>query len=101
MSRADSDYPRPRRLERWARIVAIAGGAACILGAVLVPEAFYRGYLLGCMFWLGVALGCLAVLMLHHLVGGVWGFLIRRILEAATRTLPASERMEVPDECGR
>jgi hypothetical protein len=28
------------------------------------------------------------LLMLHHLVGGSWGFVIRRILEAGTRTLP-------------
>jgi len=36
---------------------------------------------------LGIALGSLALLMLHHLTGGMWGLVIRRILEAATRTL--------------
>jgi hypothetical protein len=34
--------------------------------------------------------------MLHHLVGGAWGFGIRRILEAATRTLPLMLLLFVP-----
>ena len=51
-------------------------------------EQLFRSYLIAYLFWLGIALGCLPVLMLHHLVGGTWGFVIRRILEAGTRTLP-------------
>jgi len=34
--------------------------------------------------------------MLHHLVGGTWGFVIRRILEAGTRTLPLMVLLFVP-----
>ena len=48
------------------------------------------------LFWLGIALGCLACVMLHHLVGGVWGFLIRRPLEAATMTLPLMALLFLP-----
>jgi len=51
-------------------------------------DQLLRSYLIAYLFWFGVALGCLPLLMLHHLVGGAWGFAIRRILEAATRTLP-------------
>jgi hypothetical protein len=40
------------------------------------------------MFWLGMGLGCLGILMLHHTVGGKWGMLIRRMCEAGARTLP-------------
>ena len=32
--------------------------------------------------------GCLSILMIHHLTGGIWGLAIRRLLEAGTRTLP-------------
>ena len=39
-------------------------------------------------FWLGVALGSLALLMVQHLSGGAWGVVLRRPLEAAVRTLP-------------
>ena len=59
-------------------------------------EQFFRSYLIAYLFWLGVALGCLPVLMLHHLVGGTWGFVIRRILEAGTRTLPLMVVLFVP-----
>ncbi|PYS33826.1 MAG: hypothetical protein DMG14_30910 [Acidobacteria bacterium] len=51
-------------------------------------EQLFRSYLMAYLFWFGIALGCLPLLMLHHLVGGTWGFVIRRILEAGTRTLP-------------
>jgi len=59
-------------------------------------EQFFRSYLIAYLFWLGVALGCLPLLMLHHLVGGTWGFVIRRILEAGTRTLPLMLLLFVP-----
>ena len=31
-------------------------------------------------------MGCMAILMLHHLTGGWWGYPNRRLLEAGTRT---------------
>ena len=49
---------------------------------------FFRAYLIAFLFWIGVTLGCLALLMLQHLTGGRWALVIRRILEAGTRTLP-------------
>ena len=51
-------------------------------------QQFFHSYLIAYLFWLGIAAGCLPLLMLHHLVGGAWGFVIRRNLEAGTRTLP-------------
>ena len=39
-------------------------------------------------FWMGVVLGSLALLMVQHLSGGVWGMILRRPFEAAVRTLP-------------
>ncbi|MCL4782003.1 MAG: hypothetical protein KJZ70_03115 [Bryobacterales bacterium] len=49
-------------------------------------SSFYRAYLVAYLLWSGVAFGSLIVLCMHHLSGGGWGYLIRRILEAATRT---------------
>ena len=40
------------------------------------------------LFWIGITLGCLALLMVQHLTGGKWALVIRRILEAGSRTLP-------------
>jgi hypothetical protein len=59
-------------------------------------EQLFRSYLIAYLFWFGIALGCLPLLMLHHLVGGAWGFVIRRILEAGTRTLPLMIVLFVP-----
>jgi hypothetical protein len=43
-----------------------------------------------------VTLGCLALLMLQHLTGGRWSLVIRRILEAGTRTLPVMAVAALP-----
>src|SRR5439155_7062804 len=45
-------------------------------------------------------LGSLAILMIYHLTGGGWGFLIRRTLAAATRTLPLLAVLFVPPGLG-
>jgi hypothetical protein len=59
-----------------------------VVGALFDPAQFFRAYLAAYQFYLGIALGCFAILMVYHLTGGAWGFLIRRILEAGMRTLP-------------
>jgi hypothetical protein len=51
------------------------------------PEQFLRSYLVGFFFWFGAGMGCLALLMVHFVSGGAWGVMIRRPLEAGTRTL--------------
>ena len=48
------------------------------------------------VFWLGVPLGCLGIIMIHHLVGGTWGFVIQRPLESALRTFPVMALLFVP-----
>src|ERR1700733_11805685 len=57
---------------------------------------FYRSYLFAFEFWVSIPLGCLAILMLHHLTGGWWGLPIRRILEASSRTFPLTTVLFVP-----
>jgi hypothetical protein len=42
------------------------------------------------------ALGCLALSLLQYLTGGVWGLILRRIMEASTRTLPVLAVLFVP-----
>ncbi len=44
--------------------------------------------MLAWLFWLGVSLGALALVMLHHLMGGHWGYMVRRLGEHAAMTLP-------------
>ncbi|HEY3245875.1 MAG TPA: hypothetical protein VGM03_21245 [Phycisphaerae bacterium] len=76
------------RLRRGAWIAGLGGSALCLLGAALNLDQFLRSYLLAFLFWLGIALGGAGVVMMHYLVGGNWGLIVRRPLEAATATLP-------------
>jgi hypothetical protein len=84
------------RIERPALYLGLAAAAAGALGALFQTGQFFRSYLIAYLFWLGVALGCLPLAMLHHLAGGGWGFAIRRILEAGMRTLPLIALFFVP-----
>ena len=79
------------RLQRWekpALIVGAVGILASILGAFTATDQFFRSWLLSYLFWFAITLGALPLLMIHHLVGGKWGFATRRMLESASRTLP-------------
>src|SRR3984885_6011016 len=49
---------------------------------------FLRAWLLGLMITFGFAVGGMALLMVQYLSGGKWGLLVRRPLEAMSRTLP-------------
>ena len=73
---------------RLALVIGVAALMACGAGAASNPRQFFHSWLLGFLFWLGMSLGCLSLLLLHHLVGGSWGFVIQRILEAGARMVP-------------
>jgi hypothetical protein len=70
---------------------AIAGAvvvAVCLAAGMADKAEFFRSYLIAYLFWIGITLGSLALLMVQHLTGGRWALVIRRILEASSRTLP-------------
>ncbi len=68
--------------------IGVVGLVICIVWAFFNPGQFFHSYLLAYIFWIGIALGSFALLMVQYLSGGVWGLVIRRLLEAATRTFP-------------
>jgi len=77
-------------------VVGLAALGLCVAGGFHSPTQFFRSYLFAFVFWVGAALGCSAILMLHHLVGGRWGFPLRRCLESGTRTLYLMAVLAVP-----
>lgn len=89
-------YAAPPETGRYQQRALIVGAVFLLLfiAGAFLPAAgggvtqFFRSYLVGFIFWLGVTMGCLGLLMLQHLTGGAWGLVIRRLLEAGTRTLP-------------
>jgi hypothetical protein len=78
--------PTLDRIQKAALTVGAVAAGLCLVGAVTSPEQFYRSYLVGFLFWAGISLGCFAVLLLHHIFGAAWGFVVQRMLEAGTRT---------------
>jgi hypothetical protein len=69
--------------------VGAAALAVCAAGYVLAPDRFFRAWLTGWVWVLGIALGAHAVYLVHLLSRGAWGLVIRRVVEAAGRTIPA------------
>jgi hypothetical protein len=95
--RADQDLTAAvGKVRRSALTAGVVGLAACVYGAFSSPVQFFRSYLFGCVFWTGLALGSLAILMLRYVTGGAWGVPIRRPLESATRTLPYVALLFIP-----
>jgi hypothetical protein len=88
--------PIVRTIGQRALIVGLVFSLAALALAFIRPDEFYRGYLLGYMDWLGVALGSMAIVMIRHLTGGGWGTVIRRVLGAAMRTLPYMAVLFIP-----
>jgi hypothetical protein len=96
---APADLATPARVERVARPALIAGAAGLLLtalGAFFNPDQFFRSYLYGFLFWTCVGVGCLSITLIHHLTGGWWGLVIRRLLEAGARTLPFCALLFLP-----
>jgi hypothetical protein len=98
----DKTPPEVDQYRQRALIVGVAGLALCGLGAVVMQDAtqFFRSYLLAFIFWIGIALGSFAILMVQHMSGGAWGLVIRRLLESATRTFPLLVILFVPVALG-
>ena len=88
--------PEVRRFQQRSLIVGAIFLLILAVGLFLDRTQFFRSYLFAYAFWLGIAVGSLALLMLQHMTGGGWGFVIRRPLEAATRTLPLMLILFVP-----
>ena len=89
-------HPYLDNLQRYALVVGLVGLAATAVGYFTDEEQFFRSYLLAFTFWIGLPLGSLGILMIHHVGGGTWGFSIRRLLEAGTRTLPLLFVLSLP-----
>jgi hypothetical protein len=87
------------RLRMRAFLFAAIGALIGVVAFVADEHAssvIMQSYLIGYIFWLGITLGSLAVLMIHHLTGGSWGLVSRRVLEASTRNLPLMALLFLP-----
>jgi hypothetical protein len=96
-----ADLSAPAAVLQW-RTRAIGVTAVFAILAVLDLllsrsfDAILHGWLMGLILCLSLTLGGLALLMVQWVSGGKWGLLIRRPLEAMSRTLPIVFLMFLP-----
>jgi len=76
------------RSERGAWILGGTGVVGAALGWWMAPAQFPYAWLAALSLWLAWPLGSLALIFIHALTGGRWGFAIRRELAAGVATLP-------------
>ena len=92
----------PELIAVWRRRALVVAAAAGLLSLLFLLDGrnganhLLRAYLMGFMTCFGFAGGGLAMLMLQYVSGGKWGLLLRRPLEAMTRTLPLVALMWLP-----
>jgi len=85
----DIEALRPQfdRIQSRAFYVGVGGLTLLMIGAFISTHEFFRSYLYGYVFWAGLTLGCLGILLLHHLVSGHWGNVIQRMVESGSRMM--------------
>jgi len=94
-----ADLSAPPFVDAWkSRALVLCGISlvAAVIFAILDSTLSHqdpfdhvlRAWLLGLMLTFGFAVGGLALLMVQYCSGGKWGLLLRRPLEAMSRTLP-------------
>lgn len=88
--------PRMDRVQRLALIVGAVFLILTFVGVFIDPGQFFRSYLYAYMYTLGLSVGSLGILLMHHTVGGKWGVVTRRLLESGTRTFPLMAVLLVP-----
>jgi hypothetical protein len=86
-------------IARWRNIgvgLGVLGLAGSAVGFFANREVFAQSYLIAFIFWTGITVGSMAVLMLQYLTGGAWGLFARRVLEASARTWPLLALFFIP-----
>ncbi|HUD55288.1 MAG TPA: hypothetical protein VMR02_08675 [Terracidiphilus sp.] len=93
-----SDLSAPAFVDGWKTRALLVGSVCWVIAVILAIlgqaqdhlgwDHFLRAWALGLMVTFGLAVGGLAMLMVQYCSGGKWGLLLRRPLEAMSRTLP-------------
>jgi hypothetical protein len=83
-----SDERSFRGMMRAFIAAGITGVLIALIGYVVSgPEQLFQAYLHAFVFWLGISLGLLGLLLLHFLMNSHWGLTIRRIAEAGAASI--------------
>jgi len=78
-------------------LLAFAVGAVfCIVAILVDPPAFFRAWLSAYLFWLGLPLCGVTLVLVHDLTGGEWMEAARPALDAAIATMPLATLAGIP-----
>ena len=94
-----ADFQAPSQIDTLQKVglgLGVLGLIGLAVGFATDPTQFYRSYLLAYIFVLGIPLGSLTLLMVHHLSGGRWSLVLRRTFEAGARTIPLMALLFIP-----
>jgi hypothetical protein len=93
-----ADLSAPVFVDGWKTRALMVGAVFSIVAVILALlgqaqdqlgwDHFLRAWVLGLVLTFGWSVGGLALLMVQYCSGGKWGLLLRRPLEAMTRSLP-------------
>jgi hypothetical protein len=96
MNSTDTYRPQLDRVQKQASLCGAIGLVLAIVFFFHDRSQFFQSYLVAYVYWIAIPLGCMPILMLHHLTGGRWGYPLRRILEAGSRTLGVMAVLYIP-----
>ena len=94
-----NDHALNLEFRRWKMRALIVGAIATLLsifGAFVNAAQFFHSYLFAWLFWSGLSLGALVILMMHSLTGGKWGDALRSLTSAAGATFPVMALLFLP-----
>jgi hypothetical protein len=88
-----ADLSAPLFVDAWRARALMVAILFAVVAAVLAfldhsVDHLFRAYVVGLMLTFGFCCGGLTLLMVQYVTGGKWGLLLRRPLEAMSRTLP-------------
>jgi hypothetical protein len=88
-----ADLSAPAFVDGWKTRALMVGAIFSVVAALLAfadgsTDHLLRAWVLGMVLTFGWSVGGLALLMVQYCSGGKWGLLLRRPLEAMSRSLP-------------
>ena len=84
------------RRQGAASLIGVLAAMLLVLHAHYTLQAIMPSYLFVWLFLFGLSLGSMALLFVHNLTGGVWGDLVRPVLQALVRMLPYCALLAIP-----
>jgi hypothetical protein len=84
------------RDEQALLVLGLLAILVLIAGSLFDSTSVVQGWLVAFVFWSGIPIGSLVLLLVHRLVGGSWGYSLRPTLTANAMQLPAVALAFVP-----